>query len=241
MDTVREFIRSCWRLINPSNPTMPLHGDDQKLALECLNILLSSFAATGLKITVAKTAVLPVGIGKGSPSNLIVTGLSNYVPTPDIIGRLANLNDAWLELSGVTYPLQDISRNQYFESYKYEPLEGLPAFILVFQDIEVTRLQLYPAPSQSFDLHVRGKFELDEVAINDSLAFIPRYMRKFLKYAVAKDVAYETGRSEAWTQDLEDVLIKETDIIVAASEVNLSIDVPMDNMLNGHWRVRSGT
>ena len=60
--TVREFIYQMYRLINASNPTTPLHGDLQNLALTVLNQLLDSYASTGLMITIAKTITCDISI-----------------------------------------------------------------------------------------------------------------------------------------------------------------------------------
>ena len=176
--TFRDFAFQVYRLINASNPTVPLHGDDQKLCLQVLNQLMNSYASTGLMLTIATTVTCPIDIGNTTirfvgnnyPTDTIVTELvtlttamptfsvadgtiynigdlvsGNGIPAlsaiisidgnlitlnnnatitgpstltftqpiviPGIVfikkGRLANLDSAWLELSGVTYPLID--------------------------------------------------------------------------------------------------------------------------------------
>src|SRR5690606_38416160 len=119
MYTVRDFVTQSYRLTTAHNPTVPLHGDDLKLGILVLNQLLQSYAATGLMITIAKTVSIPLSIGQRD----VVCGPASYVPTPDItLGRLANLNSAWLLLNGVTYPLIDESRNEFLASWKFDPL-----------------------------------------------------------------------------------------------------------------------
>ena len=237
MPTVREFCYQAYRLINASNPTVPLHGDDQQLMIQVLNQLLNSYAATGLMITLAKTADVALTNGQTE----VVVGPATYTPTPDItIGRLANLDSAWLLLDGVTYPLIDESRDNYLASWKYEPLVGLPRFIITFPDVEVVRLRLYPAPSQFFQFFLRGKFQLTDVTANDSLDSLPGYYIRYLLYAVAKDTSFFKGRSAAWDEKLEAQYREAKDIMEASSEVNLSITGDRASLLNGAWRVRAG-
>lgn len=309
--TVRDFCFQSYRLISAQNPTIPLHGDDEKLCIQVLNQLLSYYSSTGLMLTIAKTVSTSVNVGitdvvfapsdyptsttltevvtlsSGSPSFTVVNGslyfegdavsgtgipsgstiltvfgnlitLDNDVtstgdsnltfvhdttdPTLAYIkeGRLANLDSAWLVLSGVTYPLINKSRDEYLAAWKYEPLQGLPRFIVTFPETEIVKARLYPAPSQFYDIYARGKFSLNQLTSNDDMSSLPQYYQRFFLFAVAKDVAMYTGRAEAWTQKLEDMYLQAKDVMEAASEVNLSIAGDEQSLLNGAWRVRAG-
>lgn len=169
---------------------------------------------------------------------------SHEIPTPNIAyikqGRLANLDSAWLQLSGVTYPLIDKSRDEFLAAWKYEPLQGLPRFIITFPDTTLVRAQLYPAPSQFFTFFCRGKFQKYPLTSNDTLEGLPDYQELFLLYAVAKYVCKFKGRSGAWTQDLEADYRELKAQMEAASEVNLSIAGDEQSLLNGAWRTRAG-
>lgn len=235
--TVREFAFQSYRLTSASNPTVPLHGDDLKLCITVLNQLLNSYAATGLMITIAQEAQVNLSIGQ----QYVVIGPSTYVPTPDIIlGRLANLDSAWLLLNGVTYPLIIESRDEFLAAWKYEPLQGLPRFVIAYPQNEIVNLRIYPAPSQFFEFHIRGKFQLPNLTSNDDLSLLPDYYVRYLLFAVAKDVAMYKGRADAWTDKLEQMLRDATDIMVASSEVNTAITGDRESLLNGAWRVRAG-
>lgn len=237
MATVREFVRQSYRLINPSNPTVPLHGDDQELAINVLNQLLQSYAANGLMLTIAKTVSCPIAIGQQE----VVCGPATFSPTPDITdGRLANLNNAWILLDNVDYPLIQISRDEFLASFRYEPLAGLPRFIMVFPETDVVNLKIYPAPSQVYQLYIRGKFQLAVLTSNDTMDSLPQYYQRYLLFATAKDVAMYKGRADAWTEKLESMLQQATEIMVSASEVNLEITGDRASLLNGAYRVRAG-
>ena len=182
-------------------------------------------------------------------NNATITGLSVLTFTHDTTdptiayikdGRLANLDSAWLELSGVTYPLIKKNRDDFLAAWKYEPLQGLPRFAITFPDTNLVQLQLYPAPSQFFTFFCRGKFQLNPLTSNDDMSVLPQYFIRYLLFACAKDVAMYKGRSEAWTEKLEDLYVQAKDVMEGASEVNLSIAGDEQSLLNGHWRVRAG-
>lgn len=310
--TVRDFIFQMYRLISASNPTIPLHGDDEKLAIRVMNQIISSYASNGLLLTIAKTVSVDINLpvkeiyftapdyvgavttqtetvtltlasdsitvadgtiynigdgisGGGIPTGTVIDDIvgnvitmslnatingasvltfSTPVPTPDIAyikeGRLANLDSAWLQLSGVTYPLIDKSRNEFLAAWKYEPLQGLPRFIITFPETTLVRAQLYPAPSQFFTFFARGKFQKTILTSNDTLEGLPEYQELFLLFAVARYVAKFKGRGSAWTQDLESTYTELRDQMEASSEVNLAITGDQESLLNGAWRVRAG-
>lgn len=237
VETVREFVTRSWRLINPSNPTQPLHGPDFTDGVYYLNDLMSSYAATGLLLTIAKTVDVPVLQGQ---SNVFV-GPPDFVPTPEIpLGRLANYENSWVLLNGVTYPLIYISRDEFLQSFKYEPLQGLPRMLIRYPDTEVVQLQIYPAPSQQYQFFLRGKFELAAFDKDADMSRLPKYYSRYLKFALARDLAMYKGRAAAWTDKLEKMLKDAEDIMVNTSEVNVAITGAKASLLNGAYRVQAG-
>jgi hypothetical protein len=312
MLTVREFVRQSYRLIDASNPTIPMHGDDLSLGIRVLNQLLQGYASTGLMITIAKTVSVGVSLGvkevlftdpnylgpttaqtetvtlvTASPIFMVADGLiysvgdrvtgngisdltsiiditgnqitlsSNatingnstltfyheiFDPTVAYIrqGRLANLNSAWLLLNGVTYPLINESRNEFLAAWKYDPLQSLPRFIVVFPETDIVRARLYPAPSQFYTFFCRGKFQLQELTSNDDMSLVPQYYHRYCMFALARDVAMYKGRAEAWTEKLEMLYKQALDDMVASSEVNLAITGERDSLLNGAYAVKAG-
>jgi hypothetical protein len=301
-----------YRLISASNPTIALHGDDEKLAIQVMNQILNTYASNGLLLTIAKTVSVDVNLpvkeiwftdpnyvgpvttqtetvtltavspsfnvadgaiyavgdgvtGRGIPALTYILSISTNiitltqnatlggtslltfsreVPHPTVVyikeGRLANLDSSWLELSGVTYPLIDKSRDEFLAAWKYEPLQGLPRFIITYPDTPYVRLQLYPAPSQFYTFFARGKFQKRILTSNDSLTDLPEYFQLFFLYAVAKYVSKFTGRGSAWTDDLEADYRELKAQMEAASEINLSIAGDEQSLLNGAFRVQAG-
>lgn len=182
-------------------------------------------------------------------ANATISGLSKLTFIQEIVdpgvvyikqGRLANLDNAWLVLSGVTYPLIDKSRDDFLAAWKYEPLKGLPRFAIVFPDTEVVSIQLYPAPSQFFQFFVRGKFQLPVYDKDSDMSNLPQYFIRYLLFACARDVCVYKGRADAWTEKLEQFYEEAYDVMVSTSEMNLSIVGDEQSLLNGAWRVRAG-
>lgn len=246
--TFRDFAFQMYRLISASNPTTPLHGDDENLCLLVTNQLLQHYASTGLMISIAKTVSASVNLGN---DGVVFTApdynMINYVPTPVLQnpvqiaeGRLANLNSAWLLLNGVTYPLIDKSRDNFLAAWKYDPLQGLPRFIITFPQNDIVGARIYPAPSQFFEFVCRGKFQLLDLNKDSDMSLVPQYYIRFLLFAGAREVCMYKGRADAWTDKLEALYQEARDTIESASEVNLAIAGDEQSLLNGAWRVRAG-
>ena len=189
-------------------------------------------------ITVSKQVDFTLLTGQGT----VTFGPADYVPLPDITseGRLANLENAWVTLNHVTYPLINEGRHDFFSSYKYDTLLGLPRFVIFKPETNITTLQVFPAPSQAYDLSVYGKFQLTSLTANDDMSSLPSYYYLYLQFALAKYLAVYKGRMSAWSPELEDNYRVLKADMEAASSQNLDINVNNESFLNGAYRVRSG-
>ncbi len=134
----------------------------------------------------------------------------------------------------------DESRNVFFNSYKYEPQQGLPRFVIITNETNLTRMQLYPSPSQQYDLFVYGKFELPYVTSNDTMEELPLYYYRYLRFALARELAIYKGRSSAWGDKLEAIYQESKKEMESVTSMNLSINTANESYLNGSWRVRAG-
>jgi hypothetical protein len=236
--SVRVFVEDAYQLISAHSPTVPLHGNDLSKGVQFLNELLDDYSATGQLLTIARDIERVVIDGEG----LLSIGSPDFVPTPDILeGRLVELINAWLILEGVTYPLIPLSTTEFDSSFKYEPLRGLPRYIIIRQETDISYVRIYPAPSQQFTLFIRAKFELSNVTTNDSMASLPKYYLRYLKFALASDLADYKGRSEAWTPKLEAKLKQAKSDMIAASAINLDVTTGDDSLTPAaKWRLISG-
>jgi hypothetical protein len=235
--TVKRFVQDAYQLISASSPTVPLHGSDMEKGVHFLNNLLKSYSSSSLLLTIAKKIKFTI-----NPGQLFATFADpTFVPAPTVAqGRLTNLQNAWLELDGVDYPLIDESRGVFFGSYKFFPQLGLPRFVIITNDLDVTTMQFYPGPSQAFDVFVYGKFQLQYITENDTMASLPQYYLRFLTFALARDLAYYKGRSSAWDSKLEAMYKEARDDMESVTAVNLVVDSANESYLNGSWRLRAG-
>lgn len=237
VQTVKQFITDAYQLVSANTPTVPLQGNDMLKGIQFMNQLLKHYSATGLMLTIAKQVNFTVAIGQSE----ITFADVNYPGVADVkVGRLANLADAWLSLENVTYPLTIENRDVFLSSYKFDPQLGLPRFVIVYNETDLTRLRIYPGPSQVYDLHVYGKFELSILGENDDMSSLPLYYQMFFQFAVAKYLAAFKGRASAWTQFLEDQYREAKQDMESVSAVNVVIESANESMLNGFWRVKAG-
>src|ERR1700744_3138481 len=61
--TVREFVYQMYSLITANSPTVPLHGNDESLAIRVMNQILTNYASSGLLLTIARTVSVPINLG----------------------------------------------------------------------------------------------------------------------------------------------------------------------------------
>lgn len=248
--TVNSFVADAYQLISASTPTAPLQGDDLNRGVQFLNELIQAYSSSSLMLTIAKKIELTVQINQ-----LFVTFAdTGFVPPPSWTGnpyygttlpsysggRLTNLERAWLSLDGVTYPLIDEDRGVFFGSYKYFPQLGLPRFVVLTNDLDYTTMQLYPGPSQQYNLWIYGKFTLPIITTGSTLSTLPLYYQRYLKFALARDLAFYKGRSSAWTDKLESMYQEARDDMESVSTMDLVIDSANESYLNGSWRLRAG-
>ncbi len=235
--TVNEFVTNSYQLVSASSPIVPLQGNDLSFGIQIMNELLKYYASSSLLLTIAEKVSFTVNIGQ----QFVTFGDPTYVPTPNVTkGRLTNLERAWLVLDGVDYPLIDEDRGVFFGSYKYEPQQGLPRFVIITNDLNLTTMQLYPSPSQQYTLFVYGKFELPYFVSGGTMANLPLYYYRFLRFAVARELAFYKGRSSAWDSRLEAMYEEAKDDMESVSTIDLAIDSANESYLNGAWRVRAG-
>lgn len=248
--TVNDFIQDSYQIISSNTPTAPLQGNDLQKGIQFLNELIQSYGSDSLALTIAKKIKLTVNINQ-----LFVTFAdSGFVVPSDWIsdpyygatlpsysqGRLTNLERAWLSLDGVTYPLINEDRGVFFGSYKYFPQLGLPRFCIITNDLDYTTMQIYPGPSQQYDLWIYGKFSLPLITSGSTLDSLPLYYKRYLKTALARELAIYKGRSAAWTESLEARYQELRDQMENVSTMDLVIDSANESYLNGSWRLRAG-
>lgn len=219
--TVREFVTDTYQLISASSPTVPLHGNDVGKGVQYMNELLQNFAGTGLLLPLTREVTFALSIGTGT----VTFADASVLPAADVQqGRLTMVDNVWLVLNNVTYPLINITGSEFNDSYKLDTLQSLSKYYVVEFGVDTTTLRLYPAVSAAYTLHVVGKFEYSEVGQNDNMSFLPLYYIDFLRLALARKLCLYKGRTEAWNQMLELQYQENYDRILSISPVNTDIN-----------------
>jgi hypothetical protein len=231
--TVREFVRDSYKIVSANSPTAPLQGSDELQAIRFLNELLQYYSGSGQLITVSNEVIFNIITGQ-SQITFAQTGATVNQ------GRLANTSDVWLVLQGVTYSLIEVDENEFFSSYKYAPLLGLPIYFVIQPLVNSTNMILYPGPSQGYEMHVYGKFEKTELTATDTMVAWPLYSIRFLKLALARELAIYKSRIEAWSDKHEKFYLLAKEEMESNSQFNLEVVSPNENQLNGAYRVRAG-
>lgn len=235
--TVNEFVSDCYQLVTANSPTVPLQGNDQQKGIQFMNELLKYYSSSSLLLTISKKVEFTLLNGQ----SIVTFADPTYTPAATVQqGRLSNLERAWLNLDGVDYPLIDEDRGVFYGSYKYEPQLGLPRFVIITNDLNLTTMQFYPGASQQYTVFVYGKFELPYFIAGGTMGNLPLYYYRFLRWAVARELAYYKGRSSAWDSKMEAMYQEAKDEMESASTMDLVIDSANESYLNGSWRLRAG-
>ena len=69
---------------------------------------------------------------------------------------------------------------------------------------------------------------------------VPLYYIRFLRFALARDLALYKGRADAWTDKLEARYLEAEQEMIAATPVNVKTQFDRDSNLNGAALVRAG-
>lgn len=231
--TVREFVRDAYKIVSSNSPTAPLQGSDENYGIQFLNELMQYYSGAGLLLTVSEEIIFNILPGQSSVIFAQSGGDIN-------VGRLSAPSDVWLVLQNVTYPLIQVPEDSFFSSYKYQPLLGLPIYYVTQAMENATKMIFYPGPSQGYEVHVYGKFEKIALTSNSDMSAYPLYYIRFLKLALARELAIYKSRIEAWSERHEKFYIEAKKEMEANSQTNLAVISPNENQLNGAYRVRAG-
>lgn len=219
-NTVREFLDDCYGIISPSQPSQSLRGIQFKRGLKSLNGLLAFYGLTGFLLPVSDQIIVAVA---GGQRDVFFSDCATMPCADWTGGRIAAMQNAWLTFNGVVYPLYDRSRNRFNNMARPLNTSGLPLEYIIHDEVNYTRLELFPPPSRPYLLHIDAKFAASYIDENSTMPQIPQYYRNYFEYAVAKEIAYKNAMANAWTQDLQATLDDKERIVINNTPVNVDI------------------
>lgn len=188
--------------------------------LELINELLDKFASDSIYIPFLTTVAFTMVAGQAAYT------LSDMVPSDVDTNRIVDLSFANYTVpsagQGIIYPLQIISKAQYYGVTRLTPLNTRPGFIFLDkQDLQST-VTLYPAPDQPYPCQIQVKSMLNELHANQALIELPPFYYGFLKYCLArKFLAYYPSGN--WPPTAEEEYQDYFNIIKSANETDLTI------------------
>ena len=183
--TALELITRAMKLANIIGEGQVPSGDQSVDALADLNELIDSMNADGLMIyrtsdsvvaTVANQASYTVGVG----GNWNIT-------------RPIDIDAAYVVYQGISYPVTEITADQYSKIGLKTQTEPWPRHYLYVNDFPLATVVLWPVPSQALPLYLTVNTSLPAVTLATTLNLAPAYSA-YLRAQLAAILCPSYGR-----------------------------------------------
>lgn len=188
--------------------------------LELINAIIDKFAADSIYIPYLTTIDFNLVPGQASYT------VSDMVPANVVADRIVDLTFANYTVpssgQGISYPLQIITKSQYYNVTRLTPLNTRPAFIFLNKQDFQSILTLYPAPDQPYPCKIQVKSMINRLFEHEDLGELPPFYYDFLKYCLARKFLsyYPSGN---WTKEAEEEYQDYFNIIKNANETDLTL------------------
>lgn len=188
--------------------------------LELINELLDKFAADSIYIPYLTPITFPFVVGQPTYS------ISDLIPANITADRIVDLSFANFTVpssnQGIIYPLQIISKSQYYGVTRLSPLVTRPGFIFLDKQALESFITVYPSPDQPYSCLIQVKSMLNKLIANQSLDELPPFYYGFLKYCLARKFRsyYPSGN---WTDTAEQEYQDYFSTIKNANETDVTI------------------
>ncbi len=153
-------------------------GDQENDGLFLLNALLD-FKSTDVRL---------IPYYRRSTFNFVL-GQEEY-----FIQDLLLIDAMTFNIGVVRYPLQNMSRYQYFGTARVDGIQSLPYQYRAERELGGTRIFFYFSPSGTYTVNLSGKFALTEVSLTTDLSLIyDQYYIEYMRYDLANYICSEYG------------------------------------------------
>ena len=146
--------------------------------LELINELLDKFAADSIYIPYLTPITFPFVVGQPTYS------ISDLIPANITADRIVDLSFANFTVpssnQGIIYPLQIISKSQYYGVTRLSPLVTRPGFIFLDKQALESFITVYPSPDQPYSCLIQVKSMLNKLIANQSLDELPPFYYGFM-------------------------------------------------------------
>ena len=188
--------------------------------LELINELINLFSADSIYIPFLST--ISFNMVEGQATYTIGNGITNDI----IADRIVDLSFANYTVpssgQGIIYPLNIITKSQYYGIVRLTPLQTRPGFIFLDKQDVRSEVTLYPAPDQPYPCQLRVKKMVDQLTEHELLTELPPFYYGFMKYALARRFIsyYPSGN---WPASAEDTYQDYYNTVKNAVETDVTI------------------
>jgi len=139
-----------------------------------------------------------------------VAGTDEY-----FIDNLLAIDTITFNLGDVRFPLQEMSRRDFFGSPRVDNIQSLPFSYRDERELGGTRIYLYFEPNQVYTVKISGKFGLTDVTLMQDMSLTyDLYYMEYLRHALANYICSDYGQTlpEATMQTYRSIEKKLMDI-----------------------------
>lgn len=230
--TARKIIHAAYRMLGIKKFGETVSGEEAIAALDLFNELLESFSQSGMLIPYLEQITFTMTPNKG------VYTISKNTDADIINRQIARLDYASFTIDDVTYPCNILSKNEFYKNLRVTDLASLPYNVLLQKATYHSELIFYPLPDRDYTCTVNAKLAFDDVELDDRLDEIPDVYRRFMRYALARELCEVYGVE--WSPKNETIYQELLRTAEASNDLDLTIGIDQQVTLSGSARVLSG-
>ncbi len=218
--TTNQVINNSLYLLGELSPSETPDSFMLSTGLELLNELINKFSADSIYIPFLSTLSFTMVSGQATYT------IGNAITNDIVADRVVDLSFANYEVpsagQGIIYPLQIITKAEYYGVTRLNPLQTRPAFIFLNKQDTYSEVTLYPSPDQPYPCELRVKKMVDQLTEHELTTELPPYYYGFMKYALAKKFLsyYPSGN---WTPQAEQEYNDYYEALKNSNETDLTV------------------
>lgn len=110
------------------------------------------------------------------------------------IPNLLDVDTMTFNIGDVRYPMNDLTRSQYFATGRVDGIQSLPFSFRVERQLNGSNVYLYFVPAGEYQVKMWAKFNLSDVTLNTEMTTVyDLYYIEYLRYALAQYICAEYG------------------------------------------------
>ena len=220
---VNSIVQDALRLLRIATPFQRPTGDDESQAVLLINEILSEMNAS--ESTIPFYYDIPFQTESGKKKYYFGEGSLADVQTPyfvDVPYIVIDYND-------VQFPVRIIKDMQALSTMRPNSLQVIPSEARFYKENDDAGntygiIDFYYAPDSVYNVTARVKPFIGQVTYTSTITILPQYYRTYLKLELACRLTDYYGLENMWTQKLMQQHAEAKRLIMAAVEVDLSVN-----------------